>query len=364
MLLLLCLALAPCLSGLSLLPPPPGRHLVVGDGDLSYGAFQAKSEQQRSPCELIVSVLESEQQHRDTYSGSRANHDAIEGTEGARVLYGVDATNLAAALSAALPPSPTFSSITFNYPHWPGKSNLRENRLLLLSFLRSAAPLLAPYPAAVSVALAEGQGGSSSPTRAAWRQSWQAGSLAAEAGLLLLETSPHTHLSSYNRSSHRGVDRGFRVGQGEVHTFALPSPACPAADESCRMCSFFELHVLHSPSAGALVAAAVAGAARRAGLEGEVSLRERFGEGPPGGGGKEWAVYEAVAVGVRAPATREAAGEVRRGAQEEMAGAGLELRQGGRRSSEQVSNVIPLATYRRMQEKWGMLPIPVPAQAI
>jgi len=67
--------------------------LIVGDGDLSFGSYYASD--CRSPDErVLVSVLEESAAHESVYNDHAENVKVIEGGEGCRVMFGVDATRL------------------------------------------------------------------------------------------------------------------------------------------------------------------------------------------------------------------------------------------------------------------------------
>ena len=54
-----------------------------------------------------------------------------------------------------------------------------------------------------------------------WKGSWTASLFAAQHGLLLTSTFPYE--ATYNLSSHRGVDRAFKLGSNpKMHVFVKP----------------------------------------------------------------------------------------------------------------------------------------------
>jgi len=74
-----------------------------------------------------------------------------------------------------------------------------------------------------------------------WRGSWTASLYAAEHGLLLARAFPYE--ARYNLSSHRGVDRPFKLGkEPKMHVFARPNGATTVPRE-LQLCCRHELHV-------------------------------------------------------------------------------------------------------------------------
>lgn len=186
--------------------------LVCGDGDLSYSASIAPT-LHRLGIQMISTVLETKESHCQTYSQSNTNRNIIE-SFGHAVHFGVDATKLHIHPEFL---SQVYDRIQFNFPHCPGKSNTRKNRLLLQGFLQSSSQLLSTpttsctdsvsYGGEIHIALFTSQGGASANTLQEWKKSWLATYYGAECGLLLASVTPFTN--PYKRSSYRGQDKPF-----------------------------------------------------------------------------------------------------------------------------------------------------------
>ena len=206
--------------------------LIVGDGDLSFGAFmseQLKLRQQfrsdadadadadaNAECKIkmIASVLESEHQHNQVYGDSLKNIERIQ-KNGHEVRFEVDATRLSEHFSSnnhgnhcgdnvgIIP-----DRIQFNFPHWRGKANNRRNRNLLNDFIKSSREIL-PCGGQIHVSLLKHQAGMHAKNTVEWKRSWFPGMFAGEHGMLLSHVLPFE--PEYNLSSYQFRDRGFHL---------------------------------------------------------------------------------------------------------------------------------------------------------
>lgn len=217
--------------------------LVVGDGDLSHSAAIAPLLADLN-VKLTATVLEDQETHHATYQQSRQHTETIRSHEHI-VQFGINATDLINHFPKG---KTTFDRIQFNFPHWRGKANHRHNRALLDNFLCSAADYLSER-GEIHVALCEGQGGGTATTKKEWRESWKAAEYGATHGLLLRSVTPYQPV--YDLSSHRGMDRAFRVGKvPKLYVFNKPdSDASVKTRRDLQMCCRHELHV-NLPSEG------------------------------------------------------------------------------------------------------------------
>mmetsp|Transcript_27066 Transcript_27066/g.39590 ORF Transcript_27066/g.39590 Transcript_27066/m.39590 type:complete len:377 (+) Transcript_27066:234-1364(+) len=168
--------------------------------------------------------------NKTVYSKSIQNTNYISSFDNHDVFFGINVTQLSTYhFFAEKTTSPNnndnqkFDVIQFNFPHWRGKQNHKHNRQLLNSFLQNASKMLSPN-GQIRIALCEGQGGSSATSKEKWRDSWKACEYAALHGLLLVDVFPFK--VTYNLSSHRGMDRSFKIGKHpKMYVFVKPYPS-------------------------------------------------------------------------------------------------------------------------------------------
>lgn len=218
---------------------PISNLLICGDGDLSFSANVAQLlDQLELNTKITATVLEEQNVHHDVYQRSIANKEIIQSSNHHDVKFGIDATKLEQYF-----PNTKFERIQFNFPHWRGKANHRYNRQLIDSFLKSANLVLDPIGGEIHIALCEGQGGSNSKDLKGYRDTWTPNFFASQHGMMLMDVVPFS--PSYNLSSHRGVDRGFKIGQTpEMYIFGRPSQHLSPKKKEQLLCCRHELHII------------------------------------------------------------------------------------------------------------------------
>ena len=198
---------------------PCRRVLCLGDGDLSCSAALADA-----GVDVTSTTLDTRDDlHRKYGEEAAARFDRL-GAVG-----GVDATR---------PPDfgGAFDRVIFNFPHAPGKQNIRRNRELLHAVC--AAADIAPG-GELLIALDGGQGGCAGELpqgqqarREAWNRSWQLDVAAAENGLVVAEATPFEPF--YGTRGHRGEGkaRAFAPRAAVLHSLARTGTAAAVSAPS------------------------------------------------------------------------------------------------------------------------------------
>jgi hypothetical protein len=160
------------------------RVLILGDGDFGFSAALSSMKICK---ELIASTKDEPARLFAAFPDAKSHCDAII-RNGDKVLYDVDATKIGECIKD----SALFDTIAWNFPHVPGKQNIKYNRELLRAFFVSASKVLAPG-GSIKVSLCEGQSGTEGKTKHDWNMSWKLPSQVAEAGLLLCDSEPFNY---------------------------------------------------------------------------------------------------------------------------------------------------------------------------
>ena len=191
------------------------RILVVGDGDLSFSRFLAENFPYRS---LQATTLDTKEQLFASFQNSEENVNAITSCTNCNVCYEIDATDLRRYFHVP------FDLINWNFPHIAGKQNIKKNRELLFSFLKSANDVLRSN-GSIILSLCEKQCGTDAMNRFDWSHSWKLTHQAAEAGFLVLgsEDFSTSLINKYTPMGHRGHGGNFKIGSAQVFTLTKAS---------------------------------------------------------------------------------------------------------------------------------------------
>ena len=195
-----------------------------------------------NPHTVIGTVLESKQKHFETYKTGVENAMKINSFEGAQVKFGVNVTDI-----KTLESLPKATEIVFNFPHIPGKANVKYNRELVKHIFCNCR-LFLEENGSLCLSLLKGQSGVFAESKIEWKASWLV-QLHALCNGLYLKTVEDFELN-YNLSSYRGRDMAFNLGdEPRKYTFARVEDYqggkgdCGDNEDDFRLCYFHELHL-------------------------------------------------------------------------------------------------------------------------
>ncbi|XP_059487210.1 uncharacterized protein LOC132203430 [Neocloeon triangulifer] len=203
--------------------------LFVGEGNFSFALnFKKRHGKLRH---VIATCFEEKDK---ILKGAEENVALLE-EQGARVVFGVDATKLHTYNYLRLNEDYLSNCIIFNFPHIGGKMKIHRNRELLRNFFASVRKFLAnscqKLPTActprVIVNLCKGQGGTEADgsDQRVWGNSWQINEMAAASGFVLSQILPFNHdlCDGYSSVGFRSREQWFHTENALVHVFE-PAP--------------------------------------------------------------------------------------------------------------------------------------------
>eukprot|EP00057_Strongylocentrotus_purpuratus_P033407 XP_791314.1 PREDICTED: ferredoxin-fold anticodon-binding domain-containing protein 1 homolog [Strongylocentrotus purpuratus] len=205
--------------------------LLLGEANFSFSLSLKKM--LPPSVTMVTSCYQSEDRIPASDPGIPENIAQLQSL-GARVLYGVDATQLGqcSSLEGAI-----YDAVIFNFPHVGGKSNIGKNRELLKQFFECCFDRLSPS-GQVFLTLCTGQGGTPAdkPQRK-WADSWQAVAMAAWGSFILTRTMPFCaeDYKEYYCTGYRSQSKHFLTQNAITHVFErsreLLDQPCPIPRE-------------------------------------------------------------------------------------------------------------------------------------
>lgn len=210
--------------------------LVIGETDFSFTRIIA----QMGICNsIIASSTVNQMLSAKWYPKAKDNSEFLSSC-GYSVEFGVDDSKLSDHFA-----SRKFDLIWWNFPHYPGRQNIKYNRGLLQRTFLSASNLIKDE-GSIQVSLRHDQSGLRAMSKADWDQSWKLSENAGIAGLLLTKAVPF-HLEDfpgYTPLIGRGKGKAFSCDSAELYTLQREKPGRQALQ--CPIYTH-ELHLL-SPS--------------------------------------------------------------------------------------------------------------------
>ncbi|KAK7098774.1 ferredoxin-fold anticodon-binding domain-containing protein 1 homolog [Littorina saxatilis] len=212
--------------------PTEGRILLVGEGNFSLSASLIENRTVSGP-QLTASCIDTFVAVQESHRLAASNIAFLEKAR-AMVLFEVDAVDMHNHPDIKLH---EYERVVFNFP-LADRHNIKKNRALLSDFFSSVKNILDSKRGQVMVTLCKGQGGTPAdqPMRS-WHDSWQAVSMAANAGLILTQIYPFQtqDFPRYHSVGFRFQDKCFNTDSALVHVFEMArSVTVPSVDASRR----------------------------------------------------------------------------------------------------------------------------------
>lgn len=198
--------------------------LILGDGDFSFTLSLMKM----SSCKnLLSTTMDTQCKLESSFAKAASNVQEIIRL-GGQIEYEIDATKMPDRFADL-----DLDIILWNFPHIPGKQNIKYNRELIQNFLDSSKKVItksdqintSSKKRCVVLTLCEGQSGLKAKDTHEWNHSWKLSHIAAEAGFLIVENE-HFDIGAfegYEPQGHRGHGKGFHVGVPEKLVLSLPN---------------------------------------------------------------------------------------------------------------------------------------------
>ena len=195
------------------------RILLVGEGDLGFSAFLSSLQNEDTTFEIVASTWDTQDQLFASFPKAKENVASIlDANPNNKVLYEVDATKLSSTMLL----EDRFDTIWWNFPHTPGKANIKRNRLLMVDFMNSAKPFLkSSSSSSIKIALCGNQSGCTPATADTilWNASWKLIDAAAESGFLLTEIEKFDRVLEHEDMKRYYEPVGWRGNLGKFSAY-------------------------------------------------------------------------------------------------------------------------------------------------